>query len=298
MILVLLWSVWISGATAAASGSTATGYFQGDPSGATVTNASANRQKHPGYWRSWFARVAHAQAGQPDWLTPLVTTSPRLAERLRYDIGWQHAPNGAVGENYGLSKGVQLIPAERIEVFIGIPPYVAHNQPGVKDGFGDESFRLKYRVLSGNAQHGNYILTLYLSASAPTGQFANGSKAALLTPTVAIGKGWGEFNVQGNLGVALPTSDTALIGRTVTWNTAFQYHVLKVLWPEVEVNASFFEGGPKDGKKQVFLTPGIIFGRFPLRRRLKLHIGAGVQIAATHFHTSDHNAILSVRLPF
>jgi hypothetical protein len=298
MILAFLSSVWISLLTPAAPGPVATAQSQDLPAGAAASSQPAEKEKHSGYWRSWPARVARAHAAQPDWLAPLVTTSPRLAERLRYDIGWQQAPNGTVGENYGLSKGVQLIPEEHIELLIAVPPYIVHNQPAIKDGFGDESFRLKYRLLSGNAQHGNYILTLYLSGSAPTGQFSNGSKAALLTPTVAFGKGWGDFNIQGNLGVTLPTNDTALIGRTVGWNTAFQYRVLKVLWPELEVNASYFEGGPKDGKEQVFLTPGVLFGRFPLGRRLKLHLGGGVQIATSRFHTSNHNPILSVRLPF
>lgn len=298
MMLALLSFVWLTLLTPVAPGPAVTAQSQGVPSGAPASSRPAEKEKRSGFWRSWHARVDRAHAAQPDWLSPLVTTSPRLAERLRYDIGWQQAPNGTVGENYGLSKGVQLIPEEHIELLIAVPPYMVHNQPGVKDGLGDETFRLKYRLLSGNAQHGNYIIALYLSASAPTGQYSNGSKAALLTPTLAFGKGWGDFNIQGNLGVTLPTNDTALIGRTVGWNTAFQYRVLQVLWPELEVNASYFEGGPKDGKEQVFLTPGLLFGRFPLGRHLKLHLGGGVQIATSRYHTSNHNPILSVRLPF
>jgi hypothetical protein len=52
------------------------------------------------------------------------------------------------------------------------------------------------------------------------------------------------------------------------------------------------------GKKQVFLTPGLVFGSFPLAERLRLSFGAGVQIAVTQFHQYNHRWILSVRFPF
>jgi hypothetical protein len=53
-----------------------------------------------------------------------------------------------------------------------------------------------------------------------------------------------------------------------------------------------------DGKKEVFLTPGLVLGSFPLAERLHLSIGSGVQIAATQFHQYNHRWILSVRFPF
>jgi hypothetical protein len=42
----------------------------------------------------------------------------------------------------------------------------------------------------------------------------------------------------------------------LTWNTAFQHHILEKLWPEVEVNSTFSKGGEDNGDKQTFLTPG------------------------------------------
>src|SRR5438874_7492931 len=71
----------------------------------------------------WFARVARAQAAQPHWITPVVTVTPRLEEEFRYDIWEQTQPNGARLENYGGSKGPELIPTEHIQVTVGIPPY-------------------------------------------------------------------------------------------------------------------------------------------------------------------------------
>ncbi len=66
----------------------------------------------------------------------------------------------------------------------------------------------------------------------------------------------------------------------------------------MEINSTFFKNGPNDEKKQVFLTPGLVIGRIPLWKRLGLTVGGGVQIAATHFHTNNHNSIFSLRFPF
>lgn len=49
---------------------------------------------------------------------------------------------------------------------------------------------------------------------------------------------------------------------------------------------------------QVFVTPALLLGRFRVRGRVGLTLCVGMQIAATAFHTSNHNTILSVRSPF
>jgi hypothetical protein len=250
------------------------------------------------FWRRWFQRVTKTQAEQPHWITPLATTTPRLEEEFRFDMAWQQANNSIYARNYGLSKGLELIPVRPLEIILGVPPYIVHNQPGVADGFGDVSFLLKYRVLSANEEKGNYIVTLFLGATAPTGRDHVGALSATVTPTIAAGKGWGNFDVQITFGVTLPLADSAIIGRNLVWNTAVQYRVLRKIWPEIEVNSTFFVGGPHDGMKQVFLTPGIVLGRFHLWQRLGLSVGAGTQIAVTRFHTNNHNWILSVRFPF
>jgi hypothetical protein len=48
----------------------------------------------------------------------------------------------------------------------------------------------------------------------------------------------------------------------------------------------------------VFLSPGLMVGKFHPWKRLGLAAGADIQIAATHFHTFNHNAVLTVRFPF
>jgi hypothetical protein len=250
------------------------------------------------YFNSWFERVDKTKDEQPHWVTPLATTTPRLEEEYRYDQLWQENAKGITTNNYDGGKGLELIPAEKMEIIFNLPPYIAHNNPNNKDGWGDIAFLVKYRLLSKNEEHGNYILTAFLGWSLPIGQFSNGALHPVITPTIAYGKGFNDFDLQGTFGIGLPNADTGTLGRTIAWNNAFQYRILKKLWPEVELNSTFFQDGKNDGFKQNFVTPGLVMGRFRLFGRVGFTFGGGYQIATTHFHTSNHNAILSIRFPF
>ncbi len=251
------------------------------------------------FFSSWFSRVDKTQAEQPHWITPLATTTPRLEEEFRYDIFWQTNNKGVTAENYGGAKGLELIPSEHIEVILVAPPaYIVHNNPAVQDGFGDWGFLIKYRILASNEQHGNYILTAFLQTTFPTGQYKNGATDAIITPTISYGKGFGQFDVQGTFGVTLPTGSEKILGRTYPWNNAFQYRLFRKFWPEVEMNYTYFQDGANNSKTQVFLTPGLVIGRLRLWKRVGFTVGGGFQIAATHFHTTNHNGIFTVRFPF
>jgi len=253
----------------------------------------------PGYFADWFNRVDKTQGEQPHWATPLATTTPRLEEEFRYDILRQTNNAGITSQNYGNAKGLELIPAEHVEVILVAPPaYIVHNNPAVKDGFGDWGFLVKYRMLSSNEEHGNYILTAFFQTTFPTGQYKNGATNAIITPTIAYGKGFGQFDLQGTFGVTLPTGNEATIGHTYPWNNTFQYRLHKKFWPEVEVNYTRYIDGANNGKTQVFLTPGMVIGRIHLWKRLAVTVGGGFQIAATQFHTNNRNGIFSVRFPF
>jgi hypothetical protein len=79
--------------------------------------------------------------------------------------------------------------------------------------------------------------------------------------------------------------------------------VTKLLWTEAEINSTFYLGGSNDGKQQTFATPGVLISRIPLNGsggvvRLTLTLGAGEQIALTHFNTYNHSPIFSVRFRF
>lgn len=262
-----------------------------------VLTFSALSYAQNGYFADWFKGGDKTQSEQPHWVTPLATTTPRLEEEYRYDQLWQVNAKGVTTDNYDGSKGLELIPFEKVEVILNTPPFIQHNS-SARDGWGDVAFLVKYRFLSANEHHGNYILTAFLGWSLPTGQFKNGTLHAVITPTIAYGKGFRNFDIQGTLGAALPVEDTNLTGRTIAWSNTFQYRVLKKIWPEVELNTSFFNDGLNDGKKQNFVTPGLVLGRFHLAGRVGFTIGGGYQIATTQFHTTNHNAVLSIRFPF
>jgi hypothetical protein len=250
-----------------------------------------------GYFVDWFARVDKTKDEQPHWVTPIATTTPRLEEEFRYDQLWQRNAKGVATDNYDGGKGLELIPFEKVEVIFNAPPYIVHHSSAV-DGLGDVAFLVKYRLLSANEEHGNYILTAFLGWSLPTGDHKNGGLHAVITPTIAYGKGIKNFDVQGTFGIALPTADTNLVGRNYLFNNTFQYRVFRKLWPEVELNTTVFQDGKNDGKKQNFVTPGLVMGRFRLWGRVGFTVGGGFQIATTHFHANNHNGILSIRFPF
>jgi len=96
----------------------------------------------------------------------------------------------------------------------------------------------------------------------------------------------------------VPVSFTPAVGHPIAYNVAFQYHVPRFIWPEVEFNGTTWRDGTSSGHTQLFVTPGLVFGRFPIHDRLGFTVGAGVQIAATTFHQYDHNYTLTVRMPF
>ncbi len=250
-----------------------------------------------GFTSNWLDMVSRTQADQPHWITPVVTVTPRLEQEVRYDIVHSQTPTGDVW-NVGNGKGLELIPQKNIELIINVPPYFAHENPAIQDGFGDMSFLMKYRIASRNEKEGNYIVTAFLSGSVPTGSYKNGSPAAVVTPTLAAGKGWGHWSLQSTIGVGLPVDSVEEIGHAIQFNNALQYHVHKYLWPELEANTTFFRGGTRDGNNQVFLTPGVVFGKFPIHNRVGLTVGAGFQIAVTQFHTNNHNLVMTFRMPF
>ncbi len=251
-----------------------------------------------GFTAKWLQMVTHTQNQQPHWITPLATTTPRLEQEFRYDIQWQTHNSGVTTINYGVSKGLEVIPARNFEAILSVPAYEVDNPDSPNDGFGDWQFLVKYRIAAANEEHGNYILTAFYQMTFPTGQYQQGNPSPVITPTIAYGKGYRDFSLQGTLGGSLPTGNTATIGRTIAWNNTLQYRILKRIWPEVEFNYTRYYEGSHNGNGSLYLTPGLVFGRFPLHNRIGLTFGGGFQIAATSFHPTNHNGILSVRIPF
>jgi hypothetical protein len=253
------------------------------------------------YFANWFARVNQTQAEQPHWKAPLTTTTPLLTELVRYDQSWENLPGGARLQMFDSGKGLELIPAERMQLILALPPYEELRGPNANaNGFGDWPFLLmKYRILSANEQNGDYVLTAFLQESAPTGAKRFSTNAYAIIPTIAGGIGWGNFNIQTTLSESFPTSRVSKIGDATIWNLALQAHIGEVFWPEVETNYTYFPNGPRAGKAQISITPNLIVGSIPINQRLGLNIGVGYQVAVSpRVPSFDRNWILSVRLNF
>jgi hypothetical protein len=87
-------------------------------------------------------------------------------------------------------------------------------------------------------------------------------------------------------------------GTPLVINTALQYRVANVFWPQVEANYSYWPNGKNDGLNQLFITPGLVVGKFPVRGRLAVMFGFGVQFAVTDNPLYQRNYVFTARLPF
>jgi hypothetical protein len=261
------------------------------------TNGSNSHQQDD-WVHSWMRKVDEVRASQPHFVSPIVTTHVMLVQQYRYDMSWQQDPSGGtVTSNYGASRGLEIIPATRLEVGIFPPGYFVH-QSQTPDGFGDFSWQVKFRAFSATEGKGDYFVGFFLGGSCPTGTPPNGQGHTVLTPTFAAAKGIGLWDIQSTIGANLPATGANLLGRVIVFNTAVDYKIKGKIWPMLEQNSTFWSGGTLDGKKEVFLTPGLVLGSLPLAERLHLTIGGGLQIAVTQFHQYNHRWILSVRFPF
>jgi hypothetical protein len=246
---------------------------------------------------AWMRKVDQVRASQPHFISPIVTTHVLLVQQFRYDMSWQQDPDGTVTANYGASRGLEIIPASRLEVGIFPPNYLVH-ESSVVDGFGDLSFQVKFRAFSATEGRGDYFVGFFFGGTLPTGTPPNGVGHTILSPTLAAAKGIGHWDIQTTIGANLPVSGADILGQAIIFNTAINYKFKRRVWPMLEQNSEFWSGGALDGKKQVFLTPGIVLGPFDIAERLHFAVGSGVQIAVTEFHQYNHRWILSVRFPF
>jgi hypothetical protein len=259
------------------------------------------------YFEHWYDRVEAAQSSQPHWITPVAIVTPRLEQEFRYDQYWEHQGTGGSVNLFDSGKGLELIPTTTNEVLINLPAYEERSVKKPADGWGDWPFLVvKQRFLSENETGGNYIVSGFLGVQAPTGSAAFTNHAWVVTPTLAGGKGWGDFDIQATVGFPLPLSDESTIGTSMATNVTFQYHLWTYFWPEFEVNDTYWMDGQRGGRNQMFLTPGIVFGRFELPGRAKFILGTAYQFALSPPFTTkpaltplyQHGWILSARVAF
>ena len=240
-------------------------------------------------------------AVQPAWITPVVEADPRLVQFVRASFSNEYAAARTQTVSYGNGRGFGLIGGDRYEFDFTPPSYIQHNSTAV-DGLGDASTLVKYRIVSSNNDHGNFIVTALLSHSFATGTYKNGAATDSWGPTLAGGFGFHRrFEVESTLGGTMPTGKIATQGRSIAWNALAQAHATSHVWFELENNATFYFAGSHDGKMQNFVTPAAFY---VVRRKewKSTHpffiLDGGMQMATSGFHTYNHNLISEARMLF
>jgi len=238
---------------------------------------------------------------QPAFITPIVGADPRLLQYARASFSKEYTATGTETVNYGNARGGGIISGDRFEFDFVPPPYIQHNSTAT-DGFGDTSALVKYRIASGDAQHGNFAVAAMLSHSFATGSAENGARTDVYSPTLAGGYAFfHRFDALASLGGTMPTGKIAAQGRTIVSNALLQMHAARQVWFEVEDNATFYFAGSHDGQMQNFILPGAFY---VVRNRdwKPTHpffiFDSGMQIATSGFHTYNHNLISEMRLLF
>ena len=237
---------------------------------------------------------------QPSWPTPLVEPEPRLTQYYRFAFSNQYTAARTQTVNYGNARGGGIVAWNRIEIDFLPPGYIEHNSSAA-DGFGDTAVSGKFRIASGNADHGNFIATALLNhtfASSPR----NGAATDCWNPTLAGGIGFlRKFDVETSLGGSMPTGKIAAQGRTIVWNSLVHDHISPHMFLELENNATFYFAGSHDGKMQNFVTPAAFY-IFKKKDWKPTHpflvFTSGMQVATSGFHTYNHNWISEMRVLF
>jgi hypothetical protein len=237
---------------------------------------------------------------QPAWIAPLIQSDARLVQGARLSVSSLNA-DGARIINYGNNHGIGLIAGTRLQFDFNPPSFFRNHSPELPDGWGNASAQVKFRIASGNADHGNFAVSAILERGFAPGSRQNGMLTGFYLPKLAAGKAFAHFNVQSTLNGMLPTRKIAQQGRAIEWNVAGQVHATSRTWLDVENNAAFMAGGPNNGKIQNFITPAAFF---VLRRNSwgpkhpQAVLDGGMQIATSRFYCYNHNLITEIRILF
>jgi hypothetical protein len=267
--------------------------------GAAVAFGAIAAPAQQSFYERFRAHNTAMTALQPSWMGPLIQSDSRLSQAVRLSVSNSYAPTQTV--NYGNGHGLAVMAGNRFQFDYMQPAYIQNNSAKLKDGFGNTEVQIKYRIASGNAEHGNYMLSAILTRSFTPGSSEVGALTGSYYPKLAAGKAWGLFNVQTLLNGCLPTGKVTAQGRAIEWNTTTQIHPNGHWWMDVENNAAFMKGGSFDGKMQNFITPAAFY---MVRRKdwkpthAAVIFNAGMQIATSGFHFYNHNLISEMRILF
>jgi hypothetical protein len=237
---------------------------------------------------------------QPTWMAPITEADARLGQALRFSVSQSTWP-GARPIVYGNNHGISVIAGRRLQFELVPPSFFRNHSAKLADGFGNAGIEAKTRIASGNAEHGNYILTAILFHGFAPRSYENGALTGLYKPALTGGHMFGPVALLSSLGGYLPTGKIALQGRGIEWKGTAELHAGAHAWFDVEDNALFVRGGPDDGKAQNLISPGAFY---VLRRadRASTHpemiFDCGMQLATSEFHYYNRNLITEVRVAF
>jgi len=252
------------------------------------------------YYQQFRSRNVAMADVQPTWMGPLIQSDARLSQAVKVSVSYANVTGGQV-ISYGNNHGVSLLGGQRFQLDINPPSYFQNHSTGMPDGFGNASTQLKYRIASGNSEHGNFAVTAALCRSFGGGYQQNGMLTDAWFPKLLAGKAFGRFVVQSALNGVLPTGRIAEQGRAIEWNSTAQLHANAHAYIDIENNLTWLAGGPDDGKTENFVTPA---GFLVVRRKswepthAVVVFDAGMQIATSSFHLYNHNLISELRILF
>ncbi|QSR85874.1 hypothetical protein MacB4_09780 [Methylacidimicrobium sp. B4] len=236
----------------------------------------------PSWFEQWYHMTAATKQRQANWMTPLVTTTARLEQRIRYDVYDETKGNGNKEYNFGSGKGVSLIVTPTDEFTFSLPNYI--DEPGVPSatGFQGEVLQLRHRLMASPENQKNYVFSVQLAALTPTGLIPDKQNHWVWTPMILFGKGWGNFTFMINLGTQWADGDNQQLSAPIIWNAAFEYR-FGYLTPCVELNSQpSVTRFLAFGSPGLFVTPELLIGRFPMTEELRYYFGIGYQIALDH----------------
>lgn len=160
------------------------------------------------YYQKFRSGNAAMTEVQPTWMGPLIQSDARLAQAAKLSIS-NAMVNGSLVTSYGNNHGVSLLSDRRFQFDFNPPSYFRASSPAIPDGFGNASTQVKYRIASGNAQHGNYALSTALAMSFGGGYCQNGMLTGSYIPKLLAGKAFGRFVIQSAVNGVLPTGKIA-----------------------------------------------------------------------------------------
>src|ERR1700680_2900033 len=91
---------------------------------------------------------------------------------------------------------------------------------------------------------------------------SNGAPNAVVTPTIGLGKGWRNFDVQSTVGVAIPVADLDTLGTPVFYNTAFLQSCQKAV-ARIRGQCDVFPEWTESREQAGFPIPGIDGRKIP-----------------------------------